>query len=42
MESINTASGRTVLWELIKIKIAERPLIGWGFACIERAIGTEF
>ena len=42
MESINTASGRTVLWELIKIKTAERPLIGWGFACIERAIGTEF
>lgn len=42
MQSIETATGRTVMWDLILAKAAERPLIGWGFACAERSIGTQF
>lgn len=42
MESIETATGRTVMWELILEKAAERPLLGWGYACAERSIGNSF
>ena len=41
-ETIESATGRTVIWEHILTQAAERPLIGWGFAGVERSIGTAF
>ncbi len=38
MASIETANGRTWLWELILKKAAQRPWMGWGFATVERIL----
>lgn len=36
-ETIESATGRTFLWDIIYELAAKRPLFGWGFGCIERA-----
>ena len=38
MISIVTAHGRTVVWEMINDKVAERPILGWGYATVERLL----
>lgn len=37
MEGIESATGRAELWDTITKLAAQKPLFGWGFACIERA-----
>ena len=38
MASITTAHGRTVIWDMIFEKAAMRPLLGWGYASVERIL----
>ena len=38
MASITTAHGRTVIWDMIFEKAAERPILGWGYASVERIL----
>lgn len=38
METLSNASGREALWNYEWEFISQRPLFGWGFACVERAI----
>lgn len=35
-ETIQTATGRTIVWEEIKKLSAQRPILGWGYGCVER------
>lgn len=37
MESVKTATGRDILWNIMKDLAAQKPWFGWGYACIERA-----
>lgn len=37
-ENISSATGREVLWNYEYEFISQKPLFGWGFACVERAI----
>ena len=37
-ESILTAHGRTVVWNMINEKVAIKPLLGWGYATVERIL----
>ena len=37
MTAIESATGRTELWETMMNLADQKPLFGWGFACIERA-----
>lgn len=37
-QSIMTAHGRTVVWEMINDKVAMKPLLGWGYAAVERIL----
>lgn len=37
MTAIESATGRTELWETMMDLADQKPLFGWGFACIERA-----
>ena len=36
--SITSAHGRTIIWNMIYEKIAERPWLGWGYAAVERVL----
>lgn len=36
-ETLSSASGRQALWDIILALAAQKPLLGWGYACIERA-----
>lgn len=38
MESLQSSSGRTALWDILYELAAQKPLFGWGYACIERAV----
>ncbi len=38
MASIMSAHGRTVVWDMINEKVAERPILGWGYAAVERIL----
>lgn len=35
-ETIANATGRDLIWGFIRELIKERPLLGWGFGCVER------
>lgn len=35
-ETIESATGRDLIWGYIRELINERPLVGWGFGCVER------
>lgn len=35
-ETIESATGRELIWEYIRELITERPIEGWGFGCVER------
>lgn len=36
-DTIESATGRSFLWEIIYRLAAQRPWFGWGFGCVERA-----
>lgn len=36
-ETIESATGRRALWDVIWYLAAQRPWLGWGFGCVERA-----
>ena len=36
-ENIESATGRDILWEAMLDLASQKPIFGWGFACIERA-----
>ena len=36
--SILSAHGRTTIWAMINDKVVERPLLGWGYAAVERIL----
>lgn len=38
MAIIESANGRESLWNILLDLAAEKPVFGWGFACIERAV----
>lgn len=38
MEMIETGTGRTIFWEYELLYASQKPLFGWGFACIERVV----
>lgn len=38
---ITTATGRSFIWERIRLYAAEKPLLGWGYASIERLISVR-
>lgn len=37
-ETLSSASGRQALWDIILNLSAQKPIFGWGYACIERAV----
>ena len=37
METIESATGRTILWDIMIELSNKKPIFGWGFGCIERA-----
>lgn len=37
-ETLSSASGRQDLWDIILDLAAQKPIFGWGYACIERAV----
>lgn len=41
MDIVETANGRDTLWEMIKINASAKPILGWGFACIERVVTDQ-
>ncbi len=38
LDSLQSSSGRTALWDILYELAAQKPLFGWGYACIERAV----
>ena len=42
LEQIESGNGRQVIWEILLDRAKEKPLLGWGFACVERTVGTIF
>lgn len=40
-ETVRTANGRQYLWEILLKLAAQRPVLGWGYACIERAVTQQ-
>lgn len=36
METIKTGNGRDVIWQALLFMANQKPVFGWGFACIER------
>lgn len=38
METLASASGRSALWDILLSLAAEKPMFGWGYACIERVV----
>lgn len=41
MDIVETANGRDTLWELIIENAHIKPILGWGFACIERVVTDQ-
>lgn len=37
-ETLSSASGRSDLWDILLVLAAQKPIFGWGYACIERAV----
>lgn len=37
-ETLSNASGRQALWDILLDLAAQKPIFGWGYACIERAV----
>lgn len=37
-ETLSSASGRQDLWDIVLDLAAQKPIFGWGYACIERAV----
>lgn len=42
LEQIEDGNGRKVIWEILLNTAKEKPILGWGFACVERTVGTIF
>lgn len=42
IELIESGNGRQVIWEILLETAGLKPLLGWGFACVERTVGTIF
>lgn len=42
LEQIESGNGRQEIWEILLDRAKEKPLLGWGFACVERTVGTIF
>lgn len=38
LDSLQSSSGRAALWDILYELAAQKPLLGWGYACIERAV----
>lgn len=38
LETVSSASGRQALWDVLLNLAAQKPFLGWGYACIERAV----
>ena len=38
LDSLQSSSGRAALWDILYELAAQKPLFGWGYACIERAV----
>lgn len=38
IDTLQSSSGRTALWDILYELAAQKPLFGWGYACIERAV----
>lgn len=38
MEMIESGNGRDTIWEALMQNANQRPILGWGFACIERSV----
>lgn len=36
--TLTSASGRSALWEILLRMAAQKPILGWGYACIERVV----
>lgn len=41
-ETIESATGRDIIWDAIKTLTAERPILGWGFGCVERIASDRY
>lgn len=39
--TIQTATGRTIVWDEIKRLSEQRPLLGWGYGCVERVASVN-
>lgn len=42
LEQIETGNGRQEIWNLLINAAEQKPLLGWGFACVERTVGAIF
>lgn len=42
LEQIESGNGRQEIWENLLAAAKERPVLGWGFACVERTVKTIF
>lgn len=42
IEQIETGNGRQEIWDMLLKAASEKPYIGWGFACVERTVGSIF
>ena len=42
IEQIESGNGRQLIWEILLSTAKEKPLLGWGFACVERTVGNIF
>lgn len=42
LEQIETGNGRQEIWENLMAAAAEKPICGWGFACVERTVQSIF
>ncbi|NPD82810.1 O-antigen ligase family protein [Prevotella sp. PINT] len=38
---VESATGRAILWEQILYFAAQKPILGWGFACAERVVSVK-
>lgn len=42
LEQIESGNGRQEIWENLLAAAKEKPTFGWGFACVERTVGSIF
>lgn len=42
IEQIESGNGRQMMWEILLDTARQKPLLGWGFACVERTVGNIF